>query len=155
MKKILSLILAVAMMLLLVACAGEVGEEGDVSLVVENRDGSYDVYKVYLEDVTNKEEGVYGVVEFIMQREENPITADIVDSSYGAYVNSIGSLTPDASKNEYVCLYTSLEKDFGTWDGVKSVVYEGVTLKEAGVGLTSMSIEKGTVVLFRIETYTI
>ena len=155
MKKILSLILAVAMMLLLVACAGEVGEEGDVSLVVENRDGSYDVYKVYLEDVTNKEEGVYGVVEFIMQRKENPITADIVDSSYGAYVNSIGSLTPDASKNEYVCLYTSLEKDFGTWDGVKSVVYEGVTLKEAGVGLTSMSIEKGTVVLFRIETYTI
>ena len=155
MKKILSLILAVAMMLLLVACGGEVGEEGDVSLVVENRDGSYDVYKVYLEDVTNKEEGVYGVVEFIMQREENPITADIVDSSYGAYVNSIGSLTPDASKNEYVCLYTSLEKDFGTWDGVKSVVYEGVTLKEAGVGLSSMSIEKGTVVLFRIETYTI
>ena len=155
MKKILSLILAVAMMLLLVACAGEVGEEGDISLVVENRDGSYDVYKVYLEDVTNKEEGVYGVVEFIMQRKENPITADIVDSSYGAYVNYIGSLTPDASKNEYVCLYTSLEKDFGTWDGVKSVVYEGVTLKEAGVGLTSMSIEKGTVVLFRIETYTI
>ena len=155
MKKILSLILAVAMMLLLVACGGQVGEEGDVSLVVENRDGSYDVYKVYLEDVTNKEEGVYGVVEFIMQRKENPITADIVDSSYGAYVNSIGSLTPDASKNEYVCLYTSLEKDFGTWDGVKSVVYEGVTLKEAGVGLTSMSIEKGTVVLFRIETYTI
>ena len=155
MKKILSLILAVAMMLLLVACGGEVGEEGDVSLVVENRDGSYDVYKVYLEDVTNKEEGVYGVVEFIMQRKENPITADIVDSSYGAYVNSIGSLTPDASKNEYVCLYTSLEKDFGTWDGVKSIVYEGVTLKEAGVGLTSMSIEKGTVVLFRIETYTI
>ena len=143
------------MMLLLVACGGEVGEEGDVSLVVENRDGSYDVYKVYLEDVTNKEEGVYGVVEFIMRRKENPITADIVDSSYGAYVNSIGSLTPDASKNEYVCLYTSLEKDFGTWDGVKSVVYEGVTLKEAGVGLTSMSIEKGTVVLFRIETYTI
>lgn len=155
MKKILSLILAVAMMLLLVACGAEVGEEGDVSLVVENRDGSYDVYKVYLEDVTNKEEGVYGVVEFIMQRKENPITADIVDSSYGAYVNSIGSLTPDASKNEYVCLYTSLEKDFGTWDGVKSVVYEGVTLKEAGVGLSSMSIEKGTVVLFRIETYTI
>ena len=155
MKKILSLILAVAMMILLVACGGQVGEEGDVSLVVENRDGSYDVYKVYLEDVTNKEEGVYGVVEFIMQRKENPITADIVDSSYGAYVNSIGSLTPDASKNEYVCLYTSLEKDFGTWDGVKSVVYEGVTLKEAGVGLTSMSIEKGTVVLFRIETYTI
>ena len=104
MKKILSLILAVAMMLLLVACGGEVGEEGDVSLVVENRDGSYDVYKVYLEDVTNKEEGVYGVVEFIMQRKENPITADIVDSSYGAYVNSIDSLTPDASKNEYVCL---------------------------------------------------
>lgn len=151
MKKIMSLIIAAVMMIGLVACGAEVGEEGDVSLAIENRDGSYDVYKVYLEDVTNKEEGVYGVIEFIMQREENPLTADIQESTYGAYVNSIGSLIPDASKKEYVCLYTSLEKDFGTWDGVKTVEYEGQTLKESGFGLSAMSIEKGTVILFRIE----
>ena len=151
MKKILSLILVLVMMVGLVSCGAEVAEEGDVSIVIENRDGTYDVYKAYLEDVTNKEEGVYGVISFLMEREENPLAADIVDSTYGAFVNSIGSLIPDAEKKEYVCLYTSLEKDFGTFDGVQTLEYEGKTLKTSGFGLTSMSIEKGTVILFRIE----
>ena len=151
MKKILSVILILVMLLGLVSCGAEVAEEGDVSIVIENRDGTHEVYKVFLEDVTNKNEGVYGVIQFLMDREENSLTAEVVDSTYGAYVQSIGSLTPLGS--EYVCLYTSLEKDFGTWDGVKTVEYEGQTLKESGVGLSSMSIEKGAVVLFKIEVY--
>lgn len=139
----------------LASCSGTLGEQGDVSVVIENRDGTYTVYKVYLEDVTNRSEGVYGVIQHLMEREDTPLTADIVDSTYGAYVNAIGSLTPDATKNEYVGLYTSLEMDFGTGDGVKTIEYEGVTLKTAGVGFTAMSAEVGTVILCRIETYTI
>lgn len=161
MKKILSLILIVVMAVGLVSCngffdgilGGILGERGDVSVVVENRDGTYDVYKAYLEDVENKDEGVYGIIQLLMAREKNPLTADIVGSDYGAYVNSIGSLTPDTAKNEYVSIYTSLEKDFGTWEPVGVIEYEGITLKSSGVGLTSMSAEEGTIVLFRIETY--
>ena len=141
------------MLLSLVACGGTLGEEGDVSVVIENRDGTYTVYKAYLEDVKNRGEGVYGVIQYLMERENNPLTADIVDSTYGAYVNAIGSLTPDTAAGEFVSVYTSLEKDFGTWDGVGTVDYEGKTLTAAGVGLTSMSAEKDTVVLFRIEVY--
>ena len=153
MKKILSLILIAVMAVGLVSCSGILGERGDVTFVIENRDGSYEVYKAYLEDVTNKDEGVYGVLQLLTAREKNPLVADIVDSSYGAYINSIGSLTPDATKNEYVSIYTSLEKDFSTWEPVGVKEYEGITLKSSGVGLTSMSAEKGTVVLFCIETY--
>ena len=161
MKKILALILVLVMAVGLVSCngvfggilGGILGESGDVSIVIENRDGTYDVYKAYLEDVENKDEGVYGVIQLLMAREKNPLTADVVDSSYGAYINSIGSLTPDATKNEYVSIYTSLEKDFGTWEPVGEIDYEGTTLKACGVGLTSMSAEEGTIVLFRIETY--
>ena len=153
MKRILSLILVLVMMFSLASCGGTLGEQGDVSVVIENRDGSYTVYKAYLEEVENKGEGVYGVIQYLMAREDNPLTADIVDSTYGAYVNAIGTLTPDATKNEYVCLYTSLEGDFDTSDYVKELVYEGITLKTSGVGLTSMSAEKGTVILFRIESY--
>jgi len=153
MKKILSLIIIVVMAVGLVSCNGILGERGDVTFVIENRDGSYEVYKAYLEDVTNKDEGVYGVLQLLTVREKNPLAADIVDSSYGAYINSIGSLTPDATKNEYVSIYTSLEKDFSTWEPVGVKEYEGITLKSSGVGLTSMSAEKGTVVLFCIETY--
>lgn len=153
MKKILSLILIAVMAVGLISCNGILGERGDVSIVIENRDESYDVYKVYLEDVENREEGVYGVIQLLMAREKKPLTADIVDSTYGAYINAIGSLTPDSSKNEYVAIYTSLEKDFGTWEPVGVIEYEGVTLKTSGVGLTDMSAEKGTVILCRIETY--
>ena len=141
------------MLLSLVACGGTLAEQGDVSVVIENRDGTYTVYKAYLEDVENKGEGVYGVIQYLMERENNPLTADIASSTYGAYVNAIGSLTPDVTKNEYVCLYTSLERDFDTSDYVKELEYEGITLKTSGVGLTSMSAEKGTVILCRIESY--
>ena len=157
MKKILSLILVVVMAIGLVSCdgilGGILGEKGDVSVVIENSDGTYDVYKVYLEDVENKDEGVYGILQHLMTREKNPLGADIVDSAYGAYVNTIGSLAPDATKNEYVSIYTSLEKDFSTREPVGEIEYDGITLKTSGVGLTSMSAEKGTVVLFRVETY--
>lgn len=153
MTKILSLIIIVVMAVGLVSCSGILGERGDVTFVIENRDGSYEVYKAYLEDVENKDEGVYGVVELLIKREKNPLSADIAEAVYGAYINSIGSLTPDASKNEYISIYTSLEKDFSTREPVGVIEYEGVTLKSAGVGLSSMSAEKGTVILFRIETY--
>jgi hypothetical protein len=61
MKKILALILIVVMAVGLVSCngvfdgilGGILGERGDVSIVIENRDGMYDVYKAYLEDVEN------------------------------------------------------------------------------------------------------
>ena len=153
MKRITALILVIAWLFCLASCAGTLGEQGDVSIVIENRDGSYTVYKVYLEEVTNRDEGVYGVLQHFMERENNPLTADIVDSTYGAYVNAIGSLTPDTSKNEYVSLYTSLEKDFGTGDYVSELEYEGITLKTSGVGFTSMSAEVGTIILCRIESY--
>lgn len=154
MKRILSLILAIIMIVGLASCGGTLAEEGDVSIVIENRDGSYTVYKTYLEDVTNKEEGAFGVIQHLMARKDNPLAADVEDSEYGAYFNSIGLLTPDTAAGEYVSIYTSLEKDFGTWDGVGTVEYDGMTLTASGVGITSMSAESGTVILFRIEVYT-
>ena len=48
-------------------------------------------------------------------------------------------------------VYTSLEKDFGTWEGVGVLEYEGITLKSAGVGVSEMSVVSGTTILFRLE----
>ena len=152
MKKILALLLVLITLFSFAACGDtEVAEEGDVKVVIENRDGTYDVYEVLLEDVTNKGEGAYGIVKYLAEREENRVSAEIVDSTYGAYVNAIGSLTPVGK--EYVALYTSVEKDFSTSDTESEVRYDGKTLKMAGVGLSSMSVEEGTIILFRIETY--
>ena len=149
MKRILALILAIIMIVGLVSCGATVAEKGDVTFVVENRDGTYDVYKIYLEDVENKESGALGVIDSLNKRENNPLPVDM----NGTWLNSIGTLLPDSSKNEYISLYTSLEKDFGLWDGVKTLDYEGKTLTQSNYGIDGMSIEKDTVILFRIETW--
>ena len=149
MKRILSFILAVVMIVGLASCGATVGEEGDVTFVIENRDGTYDVYKMYLENVENKDKGALGVIESLNKRENNPLPVDMT----GTWMNSIGTLLPDSSKNEYISLYTSLERDFGVWDGVKSLDYEGVTLTQSNFGIDGMSVEKDTVILFRIETW--
>ena len=149
MKRTLALILAIIMIVGLVSCGATVAEKGDVTFVVENRDGTYDVYKIYLEDVENKESGALGVIDSLNKRENNPLPVDM----NGTWLNSIGTLLPDSSKNEYISLYTSLEKDFGLWDGVKTLDYEGKTLTQSNYGIDGMSIEKDTVILFRIETW--
>ena len=61
-KRILALILVVAIAVIsMTSCDmlngiiyGDVAEQGDVTVVIENADGSYDVYKIYLEEVENK-----------------------------------------------------------------------------------------------------
>ena len=154
MKKLVSLILTLALCLCaLASCSlfGSVAEAGDVTVVIETEDGKYEVYKTYLEDVENKSEGVVGVLEHLKSREDNPLPLNMADSTYGKYIYGIGSVEEDLSAKKYVMVYTSLERDFGTWDGVGTLEYEGVTLKSAGVGISSMSVEKNTIILFRLE----
>ena len=81
---------------------GDVAESGDVTVVVENADGTYDVYKTYLEQVENKAEGAKGVIEHLSKRENNPLALEMVDSTYGAYVTAIGSIKEDATAKAYV-----------------------------------------------------
>lgn len=154
MKKTLALLLTLALLVCsLASCSlfGSVADEGDVTVVIEAEDGSYTVYKTYLEDVEKKDEGVVGVLEHLSKRANNPLKLNMTDSQYGKYIHGIGGIEEDLTAKKYVMVYTSLEKDFGTWDGVVTLEYEGVTLKSAGVGISSMSVESGTVVLFRLE----
>ena len=153
-KRILAAVLLLALTLTaLCSCFGSVAERGDVTVVIENRDGSYTEYKVYLEKVENKSEGAVGILENLSKREKNPLPLDMSNGPYGKFLNSIGTLTPDASENEFISIYTSVEKDFGTFLGAEEIDYGGTLLKSAGVGMSSLTIESGTVILFRIEKY--
>ena len=152
-NKILSLVLVLVMAITaMTSCDflwGDVAESGDVTVVVENVDGTYDVYKTYLEQVENKSEGAKGIVEHLNKRENNPLALEMVDSTYGAYVSAIGSIKEDAATKTYVIVYTSVAAD--SYDGAPTVEYEGVTMYQAGVGLSAMSVEAGTVIMFRLE----
>ena len=149
MKRITALILAVIMLFTLASCGATVGEQGDVTFVIENRDGSYDVYKMYLEDVTNKDKGALGVIESLNARENNPLPVDMA----GTWMNSIGDLVPVTAGNEYIAIYTSLERDFDTSEYFTTLAYEGITLGSSGFGIADMSVESGIVILFRIQTF--
>ena len=154
MKKSVSLILTLAIALCsLASCSlfGSVAEAGDVTVVIETEDGKYDVYKTYLENVDNKSEGAFGVLEYLRDREDNPLTLNLIDSTYGKYLKGIGGIEEDTAAKKYVMVYTSLEKDFGTWDGVVTLDYEGVTLKSCAVGISGMTVEPGMIILFRLE----
>ena len=151
-KRILALLVVLSVLMSLCSCNllfGSVAEEGDVTVVVEAADGSFEVYKTYLETVENKSEGAKGVVENLRDREKDPLHLEMVDSTYGAYVSAIGSIKEDLVEKKYVIVYTSVASD--SYEGAPTVDYEGTTLYQAGLGLSGMKVEAGTVILFRLE----
>lgn len=151
-RRILSLILVALLLFSLISCDlifGDVADSGDITVVVEATDGSFEVYKTYLENVENKAEGVKGVVENLRDREDNPLYLEMVDSTYGAYVSAIGSIKENSIEKKYVIVYTSVAED--SYEGAPTVDYEGTTLYQAGLGLSGMKADAGTVILFRLE----
>lgn len=152
MKKITSFLLSIALVLLAFSsCGAMVAEKGDVTVVIEVADGEYEVYKTYLENVENKKNGALGVLESLRDREENPLHLVYSDSGYGAFITEIGSIKQNEAVGEYVVSYTSVETD--SYAGAPTREYEGMTLFSSGVGVSSMTVNEGTVILFRITVY--
>ena len=150
-KKILALLLALVIGLLaLTSCDilwGDVADEGKVAVVVENADGTYEVHDANLSKVENKSEGAKGIIEHL--NKNSNLYLEMVDSTYGAYVSAIGSIKESFADNKYVVVYTSVATD--SYEGAPTVQYEGVTLYQAGLGLSGMTVDAGTVILFRLE----
>ncbi len=147
--RLLSVLLLLVTALSLSCCA-TVEEEGAVTVIVEDGGGTRTVYRAELGDVKNKDDGAFGVLEYLSELDEGSLYLETESGAYGKYITKIGVLE-NGRDNKYIMVYTSNEKDFGTWDGVKSLEHEGVTMTESGVGVSSMSIEDGTVILFRAE----
>ena len=143
---LLALVTAVS---LLTSCSlifGDVADSGNFTVLVENTDGSYEVYKTDLDRLENKSEGAKGVVEHLNTGDDR-LYLEMVDSTYGAYVSAIGNIRE--GDGSYVIVYTSVASD--SYEGASTVEYEGVTLYQAGVGLSGMTVEAGGVILFRLE----
>jgi len=158
-KSIISTVaLALVLALALTACAsGNVVNEGTATLVIEGRDGTYTAYDVDLSKLEKRDEGAISLLEYLASLEGSTLYYNVQwGGGYGAYITSIGSLSPDPSC-EYISLYTSESADFAVpteyMPTVSTVEYSGKTLTYAGVGLSSMHINDGTVILFRVEGF--
>ena len=154
MKRIITIFIVLALSLgVLSSCDlfsifGDVASAGDVTVVIENTDGTYDVYQTYLESVQNKSEGAKGVLEHLNQRNDG-LYLVMEDSTYGAFITEIGSIKQ--GDGAYVMVYTSLESD--SYAGAPTVEYEGITLYQSGVGLSGMTVDSGIIILFRLGSY--
>ena len=154
-KKITALLalLALTVSLFSLFSCGKVAEAGKVTVVIETAEGKYEAYEAELEGVENKEKGAVAILEALSSRKDRPLALEMTDGAYGKMILSIGGLVPDATKNEFIAIYTSREADFDVSEYAKSIEYNGRTLTTSGLGISSMSAEDGTVILFRIETW--
>ncbi len=139
----------------------KVAEGGTASIVIETEnegEGKYEVYEVDLSLLENRDEGVLSLLEYISAKEGSTLYYSVnYGGGYGAYINSISSLYPDALASEYIGVYTTEERDFSVpteyFPTVSTVTYGDRTLTFSGVGISSMTVKDGTVILFRIERY--
>ena len=157
--KITGLILATALVLMsLASCfGGEVALEGTAKLVVEGTDGNHTVYEVDLSLLEKHDEGAISLLEYVASKEGSTLYYNVQwGGGYGAYITSIGALTPDPSC-QFIAIYTTESEDFAVpseWTPiVPTAKYGDMTLTYSGVGLSSMHVKDGTVILFRMEGF--
>lgn len=160
-KKLLTWILAVLLVVMsvcLVACVDKPdAQKLDVTLpnlddkvaVIFNKGN--DEYVVYTVDYAADLKTGVDVIQKLA--DDGEITVDWSDSSYGKFINAIGPLQPDASKNEYVTVLTSVAKDKGNFAGATTYIIGDVTIVSAQVGISEMSVESGAIIYFEIATY--
>ena len=151
MKRFISIICIAAILFTLASCNKSIAEEGDVTVVVENADGKHEVYMTYLENVENKGNGALGVLENLKSREENPLHLVYQNGAFGAFITEIGSIKQDESSGAYVMAYTSVETD--SYADAPTVKYKEAVLYSSGVGVNTMTVKAGTIILFRLEVY--
>lgn len=164
-KRLLTWILAVVLIigaLCLVACVEKPTPQqltdltapnlkgGQVAVIIKNDDDTYTQYVVNLTEQMTK-------VEHVLQYlKDNDMPLDWTDSNYGKMINGIGTLALDATKNEFVAFFTSVQADKGNWAGVPTYTLAGNTqlqIVSAQVGVSDASVESGAVFYFEISTY--
>ena len=158
-NRILAFILiAVITVLSLASCGGgNVASTGTAKIVIEKAEGDYTVYEADLSKLERRDEGAISLLEYIASLEGSALYYNVQwGGGYGAYITSIDTLNPNP-QNQYIAIYTTEEADFAVpteWSPtVATAKYENITLTYAGVGLSSMHINDGTVILFRLEGF--
>lgn len=162
-KRLLTWILAVVLLiasLALVACVDKpqakqltelaLPQLGDnqMAVIIKNGDKDYTSYTVTLTDDMQTGEDVLNYLA-----DKADLQIDWQDSEYGKFINGIGGAKPSAGTSEFVNVMTSVQKDKGTWAGVKTYNVGDVTLAASAVGVSEMSVEAGAVIYFEIDTY--
>lgn len=89
-------------------------------------------------------------------KEAGALTYEGSESEYGFYLTSVNEYTPDAEKNEYWAIYTTLGEyegveysngEYGTYD------YNGKTCSSASYGISGIPLVEGEIYVLAIAAY--
>ena len=126
-------------------------EDNQACVIIKEGESKYSCFVVTLgEDGTTAQNG-----EQLLQylQEKSNLALNWQDSAYGKYLLGIGNITADESKGEFVAIFTSVEKDKGSWAGVRSYQAGETELVSSAVGISEMTVQPGAVIYFEISTY--
>lgn len=151
-KKLLPIVLALMISLFAFAgCGGDATNlKGSATVVIAGTDSK--VYTVDLADakMTSASTG-WDLIIYLADNENLQFAAE--SSAYGKYFTKIGELEENKDDKKFISIYTSVEKDFGTWEPIATVNYGGKTLTASGVGISSMHVEENCTLYFTIIYY--
>ncbi len=149
-NKILSVIfLVLSLCAMLFSCdAGGTADQGTATVIIENRDESHTVYTVDLSRVENRDQGAIGVLEELARSEGIAFTMGI-----DGMITELGPYKSDPYTGEWIMIYTSCQTDFDVSKYATTVSYTDKTLTSSGVGLGDMTVEDGTILLFKLGAY--
>lgn len=146
-KKILFAGITLALTLILVcftACSSPENDAGGTDgskmyLVIANdaKAHNYSVYPVGLDGI----DSVFDALD----------AAEVGYTQSGGFIYTVDGIT--LGENEYIYLYTSVEKDFDVSQYALTVDWCGVTLTSSGVGASDMSIEAGCIIYIGTIVY--
>lgn len=123
--------------------------EKTVTLVIGEGEG-----QVVYADYKTTTGSLAAFMEELCKDTEKPLTFDATwTSPYGIFLNSVGSLVPAGGTGEYISILTSDTnyQDITGWATTKT--YNGVTVKTATLGATSLPLKDGAVYMFVILVY--
>lgn len=152
MKKVLAIFFSFVMLAACLAFAGcESKEKTVLNTTLDESSASIVVITV---TKTNEEKSLFDAMQ--AWKEEGALDFTYSTSEYGAYLLSVNGREPDAEKNEFWAIYTSLttykdtvysSTEYGSYE------YEGSTLGSASYGVSGLPLVEGCVYVLTIGTY--
>ena len=125
--------------LLLTGCKPTIDPVGTATLVI-SANGITEEYSVPLSKL-EEGKGALAALEYLKTEGKLDYKTDAT-----GYITEVGILKQNPSKNIYVGIWTSVEKDADVSGWIADKDYNGSTLAPAGKGLSSMSLEDGCII---------
>lgn len=137
-----SALLAVMLLVLTLLAFNACADKPSVTIYFENGE-EVKTFTVKIEDYEE------GATLYDVLKQDKSLEA-VMDETTTPFVTSMCGVTPDASANEYISIYTSLADK--AW-GEDTIEKHGTTFYTSGYGVAELPLTDGAVYLFCIESW--